>query len=595
MSSPLRRAGVVAACGVAALLASAVPAGAAGTIQPLRKLGTVNVREAAANAKHVAYRPALRNSAAHQLFDALELRRHPEEPGAEGIGPAAAALAPPTVAGSPITSAEVQRGFEGEDITDTVFSQGFELEPPDQGLCGGTFQGTTFLWETVNLSAGLYDTQGNQYTPPALGVNNLFGLPPGFDPATERFGPFLSDPKCYFDTQTGRWYHTILEADVDPATGDLTGGANTLIAASSTRDPLGPYNVYAIDASRAGCVVCIGDQPLIGADGNGLFVSTAEYDLAPPAGSPGFFGPQIYAVDKRALSAGSTTAKVVHFDVGPQKTGTLQPATTPTGRFETAQLGTEYLMGAFDCELPDCSVDPDNLENTIQLWAVSRTFTLRTANPTPRLLLTTLNSQVYGQPFPQGQKDGVRPLGNALRQPNPEIEANDARMNQVVYAGGRLWAGNNTLVAPGDRDGISWFQVDPQILSLQVRGVIRNQGYVAANQNHTFLSFPSIGVNDLGRGVIAYTFMGDAFYPSAGYTTIDRNRLRSGVTIARNGFKPEDGFTCYPANKNECRWGDYSASFALPNGEVWSATEFIGAGSRTTFANWSTFVWPVRP
>jgi len=598
MSSPLRRVGVVAACGAAALLTSAAPAGAAGTIQPLRKLGTVNVREAAANAKPAPYRPSLRNSPAQLTFARFEARRHPEEAGQEGIAPAAAALAPPTVPGLPITSNEVQRGWEGLDIRDTVFSQGFELEPPDQGLCGGTVDGTTFLWEETNLALALYDTSGSQFTPPALGLNELYGVPPAVDFENEQpeFGPFLSDPKCYFDTQTGRWYHTTLEIDVDPDTGDFTGGAHTLIAASTSRDPLGPYNIFSIDESHANCVLCIGDQPLLGADANALVVSTATYDLAPPEGSPGFFGPQIYAIDKRALSNG-TADTIVHFEVGVQKTATLQPATTPSGRFETAQLGTEYLMGAFDCEIPDCSVDPDSLENTIQLWGLSRTFTLRTANPTLRLFLKTLDSQVYGQPFPQSQKDGVRPLGESHRAPNPEIEANDARMNQVVYAGGRLWGAVNTRVAPGDRDGIAWFQVDPQILSTQVKGVIRKQGYVAANRDHTFLSFPSIGVNDRGRGVIAYSFMGDDFFPSAGYTTIDRNRLRSGVTIARNGFKPEDGFTCYEAEGfgPACRWGDYSASFALPNGEVWSAAEFIGDNARTTFANWSTFVWPLRP
>ena len=69
------------------------------------------------------------------------------------------------------------------------------------------------------------------------------------------------------------------------------------------------------------------------------------------------------------------------------------------------------------------------------------------------------------------------------------------------------------------------------------------------------------------------------------------------MTIARNGFKPEDGFTCYAGRglRAECRWGDYSASFALPSGEVWSAAEFIGDNSRTPVANWSTFVWPLRP
>ena len=133
-----------------------------------------------------------------------------------------------------------------------MFSQGFEVEPPDQGLCGGTFRATTFLWEEVNLAIGLFDTQQNQYTPPALGLNVLYGVPPAFDPDTGQFGPFLSDPKCYFDPDTGHWFHTVLEADVDPASGALTGGANTLLAVSQTRDPLGPYTVYAIDASHAG-------------------------------------------------------------------------------------------------------------------------------------------------------------------------------------------------------------------------------------------------------------------------------------------------------------------------------------------------------
>ena len=73
--------------------------------------------------------------------------------------------------------------------------------------------------------------------------------------------------------------------------------------------------------------------------------------------------------------------------------------------------------------------------------------------------------------------------------------------------------------------------------------------------------------------------------------------LTTPVQIVRGGFKPEDGFTCYEQEGfgPKCRWGDYSASFALPNGEIWSATEFIGDNARTTFANWSTFVWPFRP
>src|SRR6185503_18721982 len=188
------------------------PAHAAGNTVPIKKLGTVNVREAAAAAKPAQYRPANRNLPASEQFARLEERRFGEEAALRKGTPA---LKPPSVAGQKIISNEINAGFEGLDIRDTVFSQGFEVEPPDQGLCGGRFRTTTFLWEEVKLAIGLFDTQQNQYTPPALGLNALYGVGPAFDPDSGEFGPFLSDPKCYFDPDTGRWFHTELEADVD--------------------------------------------------------------------------------------------------------------------------------------------------------------------------------------------------------------------------------------------------------------------------------------------------------------------------------------------------------------------------------------------
>ena len=595
MSQSVIRRAVVATAGTVVLaLAASGPAHAAGSTVRIKKLGTVNVREAAAAAKHAQYRPALRNLPAAKQFAALDERRNE---GAESeLRKAAPALQPPRVPGLPIISNEVQRGFEGLDIRDTVFSQGFEVEPPDQGLCGGTSDGTTFLWEEVNLAIGLFDTQQNQYTPPALGLNALYGVGPAFDPDTGEFGPFLSDPKCYFDPDTGHWFHTVLEADVDPASGALSGGANTLIAVSQTRDPLGPYNIYAIDAGHADCVLCIGDQPLLGADANGFYVSTAEYDLAPPEGSPGFFGAQIYAMDKRALESGATPT-VVHFETGTQFTGTIQPATAPSGRYENAQGGTEYFMSAQDCEPPDCHVDEDSLENTIHVWAITNTRSLRTATPSLNLFDRTVKSEVYGQPVPQRQKPGFHPLGESHGEPVPTVESNDARMNQVVFAAGRLWGGVNTIANPGPRDGIAWFSVNPSVSAHGVQGDIVRQGYVAGRDRGSFVSFPSIGVNDAGNGVIAYSLMGDRFNPSAAQTGIDRKGIGNRVQIVQNGSRPEDGFTCYEEEGfgPSCRWGDYSASFALPTGEIWSATEFIGNNARTQFGNWSTFVWPSTP
>jgi hypothetical protein len=572
---------------MAALLLTAASASAAGTSRTINPVGKVKLRQLAAEARRAPYRPALRNSPAQRQWRALEAAKHEGAPA--GLR---TQLKPPEVPGLPTVSDENNLGFEGLDIRDTVFTNGFELEPPDQGLCGGTFEGTTYLFESVNLALALYDTDTNQYTP-AVDLNSFFGQAPIFDPATGRWGPFLSDPKCYFDPDTGHWFHTILKIDLDPETGAFGTRSATLVAASAGKDPFGPYTLYSIDAtdsSHPGCP-CFGDQPLLGADANGLYLSTAEYSIAGTA----FNGAQVYAANKRALAAGGP-ARIVHIETGTTRTGTVQPATAPSGRYETAQQGTEYFMSSFECVPPDCHVDEGSLENQITVWALTHTNSLRTANPNLRLLRRDLTSEVYGQPVPQQQKDGPHPLGQSVGEPVPEVEANDSRMNQVVFAGGRLWSGVNTIVTPGPRDGIAWFSLDPAVSDRSVSADIRKQGYLAAR--NAFLSFPSIGVNDGGRGVVAYSVMGPNLYPSAGWTPIGSQGAGGTVRIARAGFRPEDGFTCYTefvgGDEAECRWGDYSASFALPNGDVWSAAELIGDNGRTGGANWSTFVWPVK-
>ena len=67
---------------------------------------------------------------------------------------------------------------------------------------------------------------------------------------------------------------------------------------------------------------------------------------------------------------------------------------------------------------------------------------------------------------------------------------------------------------------IAWFSVTPNISSSAVQANISEQGYVAGRDRTSFVSFPSIGVNDGGKGVIAYSLMGDRYHPSAAQTGI---------------------------------------------------------------------------
>jgi hypothetical protein len=167
-------------------------------------------------------------------------------------------------------------------------------------------------------------------------------------------------------------------------------------------------------------------------------------------------------------------------------------------------------------------------------------------------------------------------------------------MNQVVYAAGHLWSGINTKVGPGPRAGIGYFIVKPNVVAGHVDANIAKQGYISARKAN--VSFPSIGVNNAGKGVVAYSLMGPGYYPSAGHSVINLTGVSGPAHIDRLGYRPEDGFSCYAAfGGNACRWGDYSASVLGTDGRIWSATEMIPDRARTDFANFGTFIWPITP
>lgn len=113
-------------------------------------------------------------------------------------------------------------------------------------------------------------------------------------------------------------------------------------------------------------------------------------------------------------------------------------------------------------------------------------------------------------------------------------------------------------------------------------------GYVSVRGNNVF--YPSIGVNDEGEGVMAFSLSGADFSPSSAYVRINKNGVSS-IGIAAAGVAPEDGFTGYPqfGGFGSGRWGDYTAAVADGN-TIWFASEHIPGGRR---ANWGTFIAPV--
>lgn len=485
----------------------------------------------------------------------------------------------------------------------------FQLEPPDQGLAVGS----GYVVEAVNNAVAVYDTSGHLLATEATSA--LFGI--GANYITDAsgneivsYGPDPTDPRVYYDADTGRFFVTELVFATDPETGDDSGTTALYIAVSQSSDPTGSWNVFNLDVTNDGDAAygscpCFGDQPLIGADNYGFYINTNAFSLETFT----FRGAQLYAISKQALVSGTPPGvSAVRFHNLIQAEGpaySMQPATVPPGgAFETANGGTEYFVSALDFY--------GTVDNRVTVWALTNTSTLGDATPDLHLTNKVINTQTYGQPPNAQQQDGPTPLlyalWNAYRTYRNHLElvaSNDDRMQQVVFADGKLWTALDTSVQMRGtgpvRAGIAYFILSPSLSGSAtepvVNATVAKQGYVAINSpSQNSVLYPSIGVNSNGQGVMCFSVVGQDYYPSAAYVPIDATNGAGSIVIAGPGTKPDDGFSGYaPYGYRVGRWGDYSAAVADETGSIWIANEYVSDAARTTYANWATFITQVNP
>jgi hypothetical protein len=543
---------------------------------------------------------------------------------------------------------ELKASFDGLNLRQQRLANGgnqFTVEPPDQGLCVGN----GFTVESVNDVFRVFHQDGS----PATGVvdlNTFYGYPAQFNRTTGAQGPFVTDPSCYFDVPTQRWFQVVLTLDVNAETGDFLGSNHIDIAVSQTADPTGSWTIYRVpvqdDGTQGtpnhGCGLgpCIGDYPHIGADANGFYVTTNEYSLF----GTDFHGAQIYAFSKAALAASAASVNVTQFDTHGLDNGnsgfTLWPAQSPgTSSYDTSQGGTEYFMSsnAADEAHGDGTTPGPGASEQLLVWALTNTSSLNGGAPSVTLSHDTLKVGKYAIPPKSEQKPGDFPLGQCINDTTMEtpfgpgcwqflllnepahdeveqhLDSNDTRMQQVTYANGKLWGALDTALTLGgvNKAGIEYFIVKPSSSATQVKAKLDMSGYLGLDNNN--LTYPAIGVTPSGRGVMAFTVVGNDYYPSAGYAGIDAKVGAGDVHDAAPGLGPQDGFTGYKAfvgDPPRPRWGDYGAA-AVDGNSVWIASEYIGqtctlaqyvstpfgscGGTRVTLGNWDTRISKVTP
>ena len=639
------------------------------------------------------------------FFDATNAEFPPAPNGDGGPDPYAGAISFSTGAagGTAVSSTKKAKsnptfnfGFEGLNHYQQRFSRGgnqFSLEPPDQGLCVGNGD----VLEVVNSVLDIYSAASGQSILPdntatnfvggfprnvnhAVDLNSFFGYPAAINRSTGIFGPDVFDPSCLYDAQTQRWFVLVDVLERAPTNGALTGKNHLDLAVSNSADPTATWTIYRIPVQDDGtdgtpdhaCPLhddgtghgpCFGDYPHIGADANGIYLTTNEYALEPAFV---YMGAQIYALPKAALASGAASVPLVQLDtshagVGGHPGFTLWPAQTPSPtQFSTANGGTEYFMSSDAGDEAQCDSGKPCFGGTgtstdLLVWSLTNTSSLNSATPSVNLTSKVLSVGQYGIP-PKQQQPGSgtaattdTPQGYCINDvttatlagigcwrllfnsepPHDEVisrpDSNDTRMQQVMWANGKLWGALDTALNPDggpQRAGIEWFIANPNA------GSILKQGYLGAT-GYDF-TYPAIGVTTGGRGVMAFTATGDTLDPSAAYASIDATAGAGAwnVVPGGTGAAQDDGFTSYKSQVGQpprTRWGDYGAA-AVAGNSIWLASEYIGhactfsdyggpfftggsgdnlfgtcggashgPGGRTALANWSTRISKLTP
>lgn len=574
-------------------------------------------------------------------------------------------------------------GFEGLNLYQQRYARSgnqFTVEPPDQALCVGN----GYVLEAVNDVLNVYDTSGNSLLPDNTATNIVGGLPRnvnhavdlnsfyGYAPAINRTtgvrAQFVTDPSCLYDAPTQRFFVVVLTLETNP-NGSFTTANHIDIAVSATSNPTGSWNIYRLDVTNDGTNTgganpgpYLGDYPHIGADANGFYVTTNAY----PWCCNGFSGAQIYALSKARLAAGATTVTVVHFDTSgmvnaPSDAGSTQPgftvwpAQSPGNQYPGNREFFLSSNAADEATHPVSGTGGTHSSTQLIVWSLKNTSSLNSATPALDLSNDILDVNVYAVPpkmkqSGSGTAPGIEvPQGHCINDTTtPTIagvgcwrflfggepahnevistpDSNDTRMQQVMYANGKLWGSLDTALNPDggpQRAGIAWYIINPGKPKLAMQGYLGAAGYD--------FSYPAIGVTDSGRGVMAFTASGDNINPSAAYAPIDAIVGTGAWSFAGpdgQGAAQDDGFTSYKAQVGDpprTRWGDYGAA-AVDGNSIWIASEYIAhacdyttwggpffggtgdnllgtcaptagaAGPRAALGNWSTRISKLTP
>jgi hypothetical protein len=431
-------------------------------------------------------------------------------------------------------------------------------QPPDMAIAASKW----WVLQGVNTAFAVYTTSGKLRAGWPKTAEAFFGVPAP-SPSGCASLPFLSDPRAFYDSNTGRFWAAILE--VEGAFG-INPGCNFAtkywVAVSQTSNPNGAWFIYAFDMS--GGTTNAADFTQIGFDAQASYFGGNMFNKSGTA----YKYDEIFGVNKKAMDAGDavTAYGFSHLSVGGLLVDTVQPV-------EVQDAPTGPRAGLFINSF-DMNGDPsgNNCFSTachgVEVWAIAKPGTSSSS-----LSGTFVNTGNYILP-PLADQPGCTQC----------IDTNDTRIAATpVYHDGLISFALNTGASNGTQivPTIFWGQVGAQ---LSDKGVATSSTFLLQSGYFGFSGdgaayYGALMPDDEGNLFMVYEFSNSSTNPESAY--VSRR-----VTFTPGAFHDSGKILFAGATSTlDSRWGDFEATSydgRSPN-HVWIAGEHVGSGG-----DWAT-------
>ena len=428
------------------------------------------------------------------------------------------------------------------------------FNPDTQGAVGPNHLMVTLGSEVriQNRSGGVISTVSLDGFWGSLGSSNVF------------------DPRVIYDRANGRW---IAAAVSNPA----TSNSLVLLAISQSNDPTGNWHRQGVRVDDVDGVYA--SSPSIGLSRDWITIQANMLDQT----GLFYFSSDIFTFSKTNLYAGGSAQAYRRFYHFPFQAG------APPGMSKEAATPTPMVS------MDDSSPTNFLVANAGVLGGLGRLRLFTISGPVDDPLFNDFEpgffvgaGQAFGNPtwvsVPPGNDNFAPQVGSTNK-----IYVGDARIQNVVFRNGALWATHHVYLPTNNpnRVSVQWWSLTPG-------GSVLQQGRMDDASGGKMFAFPSIAVNRYEDVLIGYSRFALNQFPSANYAFHgyqDGPGRLQGDTVLKAG---ESKFAV--ADDGLVLWGDWSASVCDPlnDTDMWTIQEYASSPV-ASIERWGTWWGRVSP